>query len=248
MATTAESVHALAAPAGDVGGRWMLDPEVLGPCRNFGYPNGFSYYVAGRGGVLGDVEADVVAAAFGFFEPSLLRKMWEAGTAVEGARAAAARYGAMCAQWGRSRLHGFEGSARLADLIRHVVDSVDPAGMPLFAGWRAEPRPMDPEGLAYFMVYVLRELRGSAHVVAVVATGIAPLDAMLVSRGEGRAKQFGWTEPFPDVSHLVELRDRAEVLTDEIMTRCFDRALNAAESAELLDLVLAMKSHLDEAQ
>ncbi len=224
----------------------MLDPEVLGPCRSFGYPNGFAFYVAGRGGVLGDVDADVVAAAFGFFEPSLLRKMWEAGTAVEGARAAAARYGAMCAQWGRSRLGGFEGAARLADLVRHVIDSVDPAGLALFAGWRAEPRPTDPEGLAYFATHVLRELRGSAHVAAVVVTGIAPLEAMLVSRGEGRAKQFGWSEPFPDVSHLVDLRALTETVTDEIMTRFFDRALNADESAELLDLVLAMKSQLDD--
>ena len=68
---------------------------------------------------------------------------------------------------------------------------------------------------------------------------------MLVSRGEGRAKQFGWSEPFPDVSHLVDLRAQTETMTDEIMTRFFDRALNADESAELLDLVLAMKSQLD---
>jgi hypothetical protein len=245
MPTTAESVHALAAPVADVGGRWMLHPEVLGPCRDFGYPNGYAYYVAGRGGVLGDVDAEVVGSAFGFFEPSLLRKMWDAGSAVEGGRAAAARYGAACATWGRSRLGGFDGAERLADLIRHVVDSVDSAGLTLFAGWRSEPRPTDPEGLAYFGTYLLRELRGSAHIAAVVASGIAPLEAMLVSGGVGRAQQFGWTEPFPDVSHLIERRAHTEVLTDEIVTRCFDRALNADESAELLDFVLAMKSRLD---
>lgn len=226
----------------------MLHREVLEPCRSFGYPNGYAYYFAGRGGVLGDVDADVVRSAFGFFEPALVRKMWDAGIAVEGARASAARYGAACAEWGRSRLVGFEGAARLADLIRHVVDSADPMGMPMFAGWRAERRPTDPAGLAYFAMHLLRELRGSAHVVAVAATGMAPFDAILVSGGEGRAQQFGWTAPFPDVSHLVELRAKAEALTDEIMTRFFDRALNAEESAELLDLVLTLKSHLDPAR
>lgn len=248
MTTTAESVRALAAPAGDVGGRWMLDREVLGPCKGFGYPNGYAYYFAGRGGVLGDVDADVVGSAFGFFEPSLVRKMWDAGVAVEGARAAAARYGAACAQWGRSRLDGFDGAARVADLIRHIVDSLDSAGLALFAGWRSEPRPDDPAGLAYFMMYVLRELRGGAHIAAVVVTGIAPRDAMLISGGEGRTQQFGWPEPFPDVSHLVELRTETEALTDQIMIRFFDQALNADESAELLDLVLGMKTHLDSAQ
>jgi hypothetical protein len=245
MPTTAESVRALAAPAGDVGGRWMLHREVIGQCRSFGYPNAYAYYVAGRGGVLGDVDADVVGSAFGFFEPALLRKMWEAGVAVEGARNAASRYGAACAQWGRSRLVGFDGCGRMAELIRHVVDSADAAGLPLFAGWRAEPRPDDLAGQAYAAVNLLRELRGSAHIAAVVATGIAPRDAMLLSGGEPRAQQFGWVGPFPDLAHLVELRAETEALTDQIMTRFFDQALNAVEAAELLELTLAMKGHLD---
>jgi len=246
MASTAEVVRALAAPVGDVGGRWMLDREVLGPSRGFGYPNRYAYYVAGRGGVLGDVDSDVVHAALGFFDPSLVRKMWDAGVVVEGARASAARYGAACAQWGRSRLDGFGASARLADLNRHVIDSVDPVGMPLFAGWRAEPRPDDDAGLAYFTTHLMRELRGGAHIAAVVSTGIAPRDAILTSEGEGTAQQFGWTPPFPDVSHLIELRAETEAMTDRTMTRFFDTALNADQSTELLDLMLAMKAHLDD--
>ena len=247
MPSTAESVRALAAPVGDVGGRWMLHREVIGPCRSFGYPNAYAYYVAGRGGVLGDVDADVVGSAFGFFEPALLRKMWEAGIAVEGARRAAARYGDACAQWGRSRLVGFEGCARLAELIRHVVDSADSAGLSLFAGWRAEPRPDDPIGWAYVATNLLRELRGGAHIAAVITTGIAPRDAMLVSGGAAHAQQFGWVGPFPDLAHLVGLRTETEALTDEIMTRFFDHALNADETGELLELILAMKGHLDSA-
>ena len=223
----------------------MLDREVLGPCKTFGYPNRYAYYFAGRAGVLGDVDADVVSAGLGFFEPALVRKMWDAGIAVEGARAAAARYGAACAHWGRSRLVGFDGAGRQADLIRHVIDSVDPIGLPLFAGWRAEPRPDDDAARAYFVTHILRELRCAAHINAVVATGIAPRDAMLVADGEGTAQQFGWPAPFHDVSHLVELRAETEATTDRTMTRFFDRALNADESAELLDLVVAMKNHLD---
>jgi hypothetical protein len=247
MASTAESVRSLAAPVGDVGGRWMLDREVLGPCKKFGYPNRYAYYFAGRGGVLGDVDADVVWSALGFFEPSLVRKMWDAGVAVEGARAAAARYGAACAQWGRSRLADFADAARLADLIRHVIDSADSAGMPLFAGWRAEPRPEDPAALAYFTTHVLRELRCGAHIAAVVSTGISPREAMLTGGGEVNAKEFGWAGPFPDVSHLVGLRAGTEAITDQIMTRFFDQALNADEGAELLDLMLGLKAHLDSA-
>ena len=95
------------------------------------------------------------------------------------------------------------------------------------------------------MTHVLRELRCAAHVNAVVTTGIPPRDAMLVADGGGTAQQFGWTGPFPDVSHLVALRAETEKITDRVMTRFFDQALNADESAELLDLVVAMKAHLD---
>jgi hypothetical protein len=245
MPTTAESVHALAGPVNDIGGRWMLDPEVLGPCKGLGYPNGYAYYFAGRGGVLGDVDADVVGSAFGFFEPALVRKMWTAGVAVEGARASATRYSAACAQWGRSRLNGFAGAERTADLIRHVVDSIDSAGLALFAGWRSEPRPDDAPALAYFLTHVLRELRGSAHITAVVATGLPPRDSILVRGGVGNTQQFGWPEPFPDVSHLHDQRAAAETLTNDMMTRFFDHSLNAAECAELLGLVVGMKAHLD---
>ena len=117
--------------------------------------------------------------------------------------------------------------------------------MPLFAGWRAEPRPDDDAGLAYFTTHLMRELRGGAHIAAVVCTGIAPLDAILTSEGEVTAQLLGWTAPFPDVSHLLELRAETEAITDQTMTRFFDNALNADQSTELLDLVLAMKAHLD---
>ena len=69
MTTMMDSVRALTEPVGSLGGMWLLHPEVLGPCREAGYPNGYAYYVTGRGGVLGDVDADVISSAFGFFEP-----------------------------------------------------------------------------------------------------------------------------------------------------------------------------------
>jgi hypothetical protein len=246
MTTTAQSVHSLASLVGDVGGRWMLHAEVIGDCKTFGYPSRYAYYFAGRGGVLGDVDADVVGSAFAFFEPGLVRKMWTRGVAVEGARPAAARYGAACAEWGRSRLADFAAAGRVAEMIHHVVDTADSAGLALFAGWRAEPRPNDAAGLAYVMTHLLRELRGGVHIAAVVATGISPRDSVLTSHGVSGAQLFGWPEPFPEVSHLAELRAETEDLTDAVMTRIFDHALNAEQASELNDALLALKAHLDE--
>jgi hypothetical protein len=245
MTDVPDSIRRLTAPVGDVGGRWMLHPDVLGPCRAAGYPNGYAYYVAGRGGVLGDVDADVVTSAFGFFAPSLVRRMWDEGCAVEGARAAAARYGAACAEFGRSRLGGFAASARVADLAERVVDGCSSASLSLFAGWRAEPRPADAPGRAFFLLHVLRELRGSAHLVAVVASGLTPLEAVLATAGTAGAERFGWTGPFADVS--ASAKGPAERVTDDIVTRCYRSALDDAEIDEFATLVDGLRTHLDAA-
>ncbi|MBI4884945.1 MAG: hypothetical protein HY826_12915 [Actinobacteria bacterium] len=240
---TTESIKTLTEPVGHLGGHWMLHPEVMEPCRAAGYPNGYVYYGAGRGGVLGDVDADVIAAAFGFFEPSLVRRMWEAGTAVEGAAAAAARYGAACVEFGRSRLQGFAEAERVAELAERVALGADATGLPLFAGWRRQPLPDDLPGRAYFLMHLLRELRGGAHVVAVVASGLAPRDAVLASGGADMAKLFGWPEPYGDPAGID--KQPAEQLTDAIVGRLYDDVLNNEEVKELAELVISMRAHFD---
>ena len=243
MSTIADSVKSLTAPVGDLGGRWMLHKEVLAPCRGVGYPHGYAYYFAGRGGVLGDVDADVVAAAFGFFEPSLVRKMWDIGVAVEGAAAAAARYGAACAQFGRTQVAGFEGATRVGELAGRVAAGADIYALPLFAGWRNQPVPDDAQGRAFFLMHVLRELRGGVHLLAVVATGLGPRAAVFASGGADQTKLFGWPEPYDDLAGVT--KQPAEDLTDEILTRLYSAILTADEVAELAGLVIAMRSHVD---
>lgn len=244
-----DAAHALAGPVGDLGSRWMLHPDTIEPAKDAGYANGLLYYAAGRGGVLGDVDVDVVTAAFGFFPRSMVQMMWPAGIAVEGARAAARRYGAACAAFGRARLAGVAGMDRLSELAERVVREADVAGLSLFAGWRAEPLPDDPAARAYQLVHVLRELRGSVHIVAVVATGLSPLEAILTSPtgGPHQAKLFGWPEPFADTSALAERRRAAEQLTDELMARHLE-VLTADERGELVGLVQAMRAGMDTAR
>lgn len=241
-----DAAHALAGPVGDLGSRWMLHPDTLEPAKEVGYANGLLYYAAGRGGVLGDVDADVVTAAFGFFPASLVQQIWPAGIAVEGARAAARRYATACAAFGRARLAGVDGLERLAELAERVVAGADVAGLPLFAGWRAEPLPDDAPGRAYQLIHVLRELRGSVHIVAVVASGLSPLDAILTSPtgGPEQAKLFGWPEPFADTSALAEQRAAAEALTDQLMARHLE-VLDPDERGELVELVRSMRAGFD---
>jgi hypothetical protein len=195
---------------------------------------------------LGDVDGNVVAAAFGFFEPASVAARWEQGVAVAGAREAARRYNEAAAAWGRDRLTDVEGVGRLAELGERVIAAADAAGLPLFAGWRAEPRVDDHAGHAGQVIHVLREWRGGNHLVATIAVGLTPLEAVLTSDGPKQATVCGWSEPFPDCDALVPLRREAENLTDRLCTAAFERGLDAAERASFAALVKTVHRHVAE--
>jgi Helix-turn-helix family len=232
-----ETVQAVSRTIHNVGTTWMLDDEIGRHGKRHGYGEGLQFYFAGRGGVLGDVDASVVAAAMGFWEPGLVRAGWEEGVAVAGPREGARQYAQACADWGETHLAGFDGAERLVELAEQLVAAVDIAGLPLFAGWRSMPRPASGPGRLIHLIHLLRELRGEMHLVAVTAAGLSPLEAMLTSDGEGQARFFGWGEDFPDVSRLIDRRGQAEDTTDRLATAVYERAFSPLERAEFADLV-----------
>lgn len=240
--SAAETDRATSKAIHDMGSVWMLHKETMARGREDGYENAFGFYFAGRGGVLGDVDAEVVYAALGWFAPSVVRAMWEAGVAVHGARDAAVRYFAACAAWGRDHLAGVEGLDRFGDLAERVVSAADASGRSLFAGWKVEPRVTDAPGRAMQLVHVMREWRGSNHLVGTTAAGLSPLEAILAEDGEGQAKLFGWPEPFPAVTaDLKRRRQEAEDITNRLCAPAFE-VLSPAERAEFVDLVSALSS------
>lgn len=231
---------------GAIGGAFMLHPDTLTPGKQAGYPGGFSYYVVGRGGVLGDVDASVVISSFAFFAPALVRSLWDAGIGVEGARAGADRYALACADWGRSRLGAFAQAERLVELVTAVVDGAELAGLSLFAGWQSQTRVNDPQGRCYQLLNVLRELRGSVHITAVVAHGVTPLQALLanpINNGSETAERFGWSGPFENVDHLRDDFIAVENLTNVLMAQHLS-VLTTVEQNELLGLVTEVHSIL----
>jgi len=247
MATTEMSSRALSDAVsplfGDLGSKYMLDPATAEIGKAAGYPDGFAFYMAGRGGVLGDVDADVVYAAFAFFDQGIVRKMWERGTKVEGARKAGTRYAGAADAWGKAHLGGFANATRFNVLAEKVVASVDPAGLSLFAGLRVEALPTDPVSRTYRLVTWLRELRGCLHINAIVAEGLTGKEAVLASEnGAFFAKLHGYQEPYPDCSHLQERRSRAEETTSRLMAEVYERALTGAERSEFAALSSELKS------
>ncbi len=241
--TSAALCDALSPFFSDLGSKYMLDPATADIGKAAGYSDGFSFYFAGRGGVLGDVDADVIYSAFVFFDQPLVRKMWERGIAVEGARKAGSRYVGAADAWGIAHISGFAGATRFNALAEKVVASVDAGGLSLFAGLRAEPLPANPQARTYRLVTYLRELRGCLHINAVVAEGLNGLEAVLTGEnGSFFAKIHGYQEPYPDVAHLAPARARAESTTARLMSGVYELALTGVERAEFASLVAELKA------
>jgi len=228
-----QTASVIASVIGSIGSSYMLDPDTTAAGVAAGYPNGFSFYVAGRGGVLGDVDADVVYSAFMFFERGLLEKLWKQGVAVEGARAAGKRYMTACDDWGRKHLGGVTDLEKFIGPAEKLVASIDASGLSLFAGLRAEPLPTDSPARAYRLITLLRELRGGYHIAAVITYGLTGLEATITGSGEGTAKSHGWQPPYAEMSGLVAQRDAAERATGDAMARAIARALTSQEMNEL---------------
>ncbi|SDY01469.1 hypothetical protein SAMN05444365_101378 [Micromonospora pattaloongensis] len=221
----------------ELGGAFSEAPQTLRRARRMGL-SGWAFYVAGRGGALGDVPAETVAAALGFIAPEAVADGWDAARQVTPPIEVATTTLDECCRWGAEHLDGFPRVARLVELLRRVVRAADPAGMPLFAAWRALGEPDDAPGAqAAALLHQLREYRGAAHLLAVRASGLTPLEAILAGpEGEAGAVAFGWQPPYPPAGPLIRRRLWAEAVTDRITGSAF-AALEPTERAELVGLL-----------
>ncbi|WBB72861.1 hypothetical protein O7602_24675 [Micromonospora sp. WMMD1128] len=206
--------------------------------------SGWAFYITGRAGALGDVRAETVAAALGFIAPDAVADGWDAAArAVPPLQVAAANL-TECCRWGVDRLGDAPGAARLAGLLDRAVDAADGSAMPLFAAWRAMPVPdPSPGARAAVGLLLLREHFAGAYLLAVRASGLTPLEAVLAGpEGEAGAAACGWTPPYPPVGPLVRRRIWAEAVTDRLVSPAF-HALGQVGGAELVDLLTVARLH-----
>jgi len=208
---------------GRLGSAFYFTPETVAVGKSVGL-DGFRFYFLGRGGVLGDVEWPVVLSAFGYFKPALVERIWTTARERHPARDAARLHLESCRDHGRAHLGGVDGLAEFCEAAEAVKAAamVDPAGLALFAGVGAEPLPADLPGRAMQLVTTLRELRGSAHLVAVVASGLPTPVAHRIRR-PADLKAFGWEAdeiPEPTDEDRTRLAD-ADALTDHLVIPAF---------------------------
>ncbi len=218
--TTDELITAAAPKLASLGAAFYFDPKTLAVGKELGL-DGFRFYFLGRGGVMGDVEPGVVVSAFGYFNPALVQRLWTTGRAKVAPPAAASAYLECCRQFGRDHISGVADLDVFCTAAEDIIAAVDPAGLTLYAGIAGAPLPDDLPGRAMQLIAVLRELRGSTHLVAVRAVGLTAEVAHYLRRPDDY-KDFGWGDSPPGVTDDDRASwARAEAMTDELLLPAF---------------------------
>jgi hypothetical protein len=242
---TPEQAAANAKPGiADLVGAFAESPQTLRRARLLGL-SGWAYHVSARAGALGDVRPETVAAAIGFIAPEAVIDGWEAAAKSSAPVEVATWHLHELCRWGIDQLGGFPRLDRLLELSRRVVHAVDPAALPLFAAWRAMPVPEDAPGAqAAVMLQLLHEHRLGVHVVAVRASGLTPLQAIIAGpEGETGAVAFGWQPPYPPAGPIVRRLMWAESIADSLAGQAYG-VLDRAERIEFSGLIESLRHRL----
>ncbi len=225
-----------------IGSAFYFVPETTAVGKSHGL-DGFRFYFLGRGGVLGDVEAPVITSAFAWWNHELVAKMWNSAREKMTPRDAGRLYLTCAHDLGRAKFSNVEGLDAFCVAAEAVVAAIDPAGYALFAGLAAEPLADDLPARAMQLLALLREFRGCAHIVAVLASGVTPKVAHAIKRPD-MVKSFGWgEEPVPfneaDRANLTA----AETLTDHLVTPAYS-VLDEVGAQALLTGIANIKTAL----
>ena len=131
-----------------------------------------SAYFCSRGSVLGQVPGEVIAAAFGVFNPQVVVPAVHYGwSLVDAPTIEAARTEGAVAQLRRVLGGEPAGLSRALELLRRATDGLRPEGRPLYAGLVSQAVPDDPIGAAWRLADRLREYRGDSHIAAWTSAG-----------------------------------------------------------------------------
>ena len=208
-------------------------------------PDGAAYFTS-RGSVMGQVPGEVIAAAFGVFNPAVVvPAVTEGWTKTDAATICAARDDGAVAQLTRILGDRPDGIERAGELLGRATAVLRPEGKPLYAGLRSLRLPGSPLGDAWRNADRLREYRGDAHVAAWTVAGFDATEICLLTEPywglplRTYSRTRGWSDEEFDAAEdrLVargllrdgaftdrgrEAREAIEVATDEQMRPVID--------------------------
>lgn len=189
-----DAARALARAVEPVVGQVFFSPECheryaalgFGPSPNAGaeglaLPDGPAYFTS-RGSAMGQVPGELVAAAFGVFNPAVVVPAVTHGwTLTDAATIADERLAGAVDQLRRILGERPDGIDRANELLARAIEPLQPWGRALFAGTLSQPLPGDPLGDLFRLGDRLREFRGDSHITAWAADGFDAVEIGLLT-------------------------------------------------------------------
>ncbi len=217
-----------------------------------GLKNRSHFQIVGRAGVLGSCPPEVADAALAFHHPEKVHEAWTDLPQGLSHFEVSEHYMSRITKWGAEALTVFE-PKRLEsiDVLGRRIANAAPACLgALFAGWRAMPEPADLGARVALTTHLLREMRGAAHINAIMVAGITPLDAMLASTnapprtGPAYVEAMGFKPPFRDPEEVRAQRLQAEAMTAKILEPYF-AVLSPEELGRFGEVVETTRAAID---
>lgn len=231
---------------------WMYGKAPAEFAASLGIRSGADFHTVGRAGVLGSCTAETAAAALAFRTYKSVAGAWNNIPSHLTHYEISVKFAQRACQWGDVELVRFDANRmqRLDLLGRRIADAAPSSLGAIFAGWRAMEQPTSAYARVALTTHVLREMRCAAHIAAIHAVGITPLDAILASTnapprtGPEYAERMGFVGPFRDPEEVRAQRLEAEELTAH-MLRPYFAVLDDAELAEFGEIVETTRNAID---
>jgi len=195
-------------------------PEAAAAYETLGVEGFGPGYFASRGGCLGDVPGEVVAAAFGVFKPALVKECIDVAhrRADAAAMVAAREAGAVASLTRILDVDSVTANIpRATALLQRAAAAAPPGeGRALYSGLTALGYPGTPMGDFWRACDLVREHRGDSHIIAWVGHGLDPIQANITTELWWRlpmrsyVRTRGWSED--EINGAVDrLRERGLV-------------------------------------
>ena len=224
-----------------------------GASRGVARPDPVAYFTS-RGACMGQVPGEVVAAAFGVFDPAVVVPAVAAGWAItDPPTVLDARLRGATGQLRRILGPEPDGLGRATAVLRRAADAADGAGRHLFSGLRSLGFPADPMGDLWRAADLVREYRGDSHVAAWVTSGLDPVEIGLLTdlwRGlplKSWVRSRGWGDAALDAG-VERLRSAGLLDADALSPAGWDRreAIEAATDRQDRPVVEAIGDDANE--
>jgi len=216
-------------------------------------PDGPAYF-ASRGSVLGQVPGEVIAAAFGVFNPAVVVPMVQlAWTRTDAATIRSARTDGAVAQLCRVLGEHPDGVERVRELLTRAAATLPLGGRPMAAGVASLDVPDDPLAAVWHLGDFVREYRGDCHNASWVAAGLTATDIGVLTElywglpKRSYSRTRAWNEADFDAAdhHLADLG----YLEGDHLTQAGHHAREQLEQltdVQMAPAVVALGDDLDE--